>query len=152
METIKESFVAIWWWFQATDEAALVAVLTLIGSSVVVSWVLQHWKRRYNIDLKNAGKKIILVVLAILSYSTAIADWYILNNPGGQFDQFFFGYGSAIAFVAIVLHRIHVSPMYDKITNLLRYVSDQTAVTRQAKYGKVSNPAVPASPTLSLDD
>ena len=152
MEIIQEAFVNAWWWLQDTDEQHIIIFLTLLGSSVVVSWVVQHWKRRYNIDLKASGKVAILFVLSALSALFSIADWYLLNNPG-QFVPWFAGYGSAIYMVATILHRIHVSPVYDKITNMLRYVADRTAETRQAKYGSpiVAAPA-PAEQQLTFED
>lgn len=139
METIIEAFVQAWWWFQAATDEHLIVLLTLVGSSAIASWLVQHWKRRYSIDLMKQGKLIIISVLSLLSGLFSIVDWYMLGNLA-EFVPWFAGYGSAIYMVATILHRIHVSPLYAKIQRLLRYVADQTDQARQAKYVPATTP------------
>jgi surface polysaccharide O-acyltransferase-like enzyme len=149
MEEIKMSFVQAWWWLQDTNEQTLIMGLTLLGSSAVVSWVIQHWKRKYNIDLKKHGKAVILGLLSVLSGVMSVADWYLLNNPA-NFEPWFFGYGAGIYAVATMLHRVHVSPLYDKFTGLLRHIVNRTEATRQAKYG--TPPAAAPASSLTFED
>lgn len=140
MEVVQQAFVSAWWWLQNTDEQTIMAMVTLVGSSAVIAWFMQHWKRRFNIDLKKNGKAIILAVLTALSSVMSVADWYILQNPA-DFQHFFFGYGAAIYAVATMLHRFHVSPLYDKFTAMLRRLAEGVDAARQARYG------TPAPPT-----
>lgn len=142
MEVIQQAFVAAWWWLQDADEQTILAVVTLIGSSAVVAWVIQHWKRLFNVDLKKNGKAVILAVLTVLSSIMSVVDWYLLQNPA-DFQHFFFGYGAAIYAVATMLHRFHVSPLYDKFTTMLQRIAAGTDAARQARYGTQPTPAKP---------
>lgn len=145
MEVIQQAFVNVWWWLQGADEQTIAALVALVASSTVVSWVIQHWKRRFNIDLKKNGKAVVLAVLTVLSSIMSVADWYLLQNPA-DFQHFFFGYGAAIYAVATMLHRFHVSPLYERFTTMLRRVAAGTEAARQAKYGSVLTP-----PSVSAD-
>lgn len=141
---VREGLVLLWWWVQDNDVAALSAAFALVSSSWLVSWIVQHWKRRYNVDLRTKGKQAILKFLGFLSAVVALADWWILNIPAPLL-LWLGAWGSAIMTGATLIHRFHTSKQYDRLTGWLYYIATRTIATRDAKYGTDDPPAPPPS-------
>ena len=148
---ITQNFVNLWWWLQSADEQALLTAITLIVTSTAFSWFIQHIKRKTGIDMLNKGKSVILALLAVLSTIGSLADYYIISPD--NFTGHFFGYGTAIFTLATIIHRVHVSPMYDKLTNVLSKFAQDVREVRAAKYSKPVAPttATPAEQPASFE-
>jgi hypothetical protein len=143
VQAITDSLYSFWQWLLTADQQTIVTMLLIVAMSTVVSYVLQFFKRRYNIDLLAKGKVFIYSLLTMFSSLAAIADWYILSMPA-NFAQHFLIFGFSTYTIATWVHRIHVSPMYAKITGAITQFFEDVQAVRAAKQAAANSAATPA--------
>lgn len=126
-------------------------LLAVIGGGTSVSVVLQaikHWKGWQD------RKGLIMGLLSFLSFLPVFADWYI--NYSSQNPITWMGkYTTIVLGVAVLIHRVAVSPLYYKVTSFINgiygdakaYRAEQTPLS-VAGTGDPSALAVPHEFTL----
>jgi hypothetical protein len=149
---ITQNFVNLWWWLQGLSEENLLSGLA-IGVSVLISayataFYIQHRKRlKYdNLDLTNKVKRAILWSLLRVSSVFALADYVVLVNAlhmDVQLSQYFFGAWGSIVALTTVLHRVHVSKAYTKLSRVLTSFTEDVKALRAVKKEAKINPTLP---------
>lgn len=135
MEPIKEALVQGWWYFQNSDDAVLIGLLTVAATGTAVSYVTQHFKRKYNIDLWKYGKLTIYAIVTLGSMLGALADFFILNSATHP-ALWIGGLTPVLYQFATIIHAVHVSKGYAKLVRVLNGFQQNVASVKAAKYSK----------------
>jgi hypothetical protein len=122
-------------------------VLSYLAASTLVATVLQVVKHKFSIA--NA-KKLVTVLLGVLSFVTAFADYLIsttAQNPTALGRN-----TAAIVAGAVFVHRFAVSPLYNKVVvSLTSLVKDANAYRASVAPAPVVSPELPAEvPTFQV--